>query len=227
MSDISIVFYTANVIPESFANKIRDNLLKVKRDAPLISVSHKPMDFGTNIVVDFKRHHLNIYRQALIGAKAATTKYIALAEDDILYSEDHFKYRPKSGVFAYNMSVWTTYTWSNPPMFSYKDRRNLSMLISERDLFINAMNERFEKHPDDDNINLGHWAEPGKYEGPGHLNVRENLTEKFYTDVPNIAFSHETALSYNNLGKRKKLGYLKAIEIPYWGRAEELIKIYG
>jgi hypothetical protein len=39
---------------------------------------------------DIGRSHLNIYRQILEGCKAATTKYVAMAEDDILYSESHF-----------------------------------------------------------------------------------------------------------------------------------------
>ena len=228
MSDITAVYYTASFINERFANKVRAQILKAIGDIPLISVSQKPLDFGENICIgDIGRKHLNIYKQALIGAKAAKTKYIALVEDDILYSPDHFmSHRPPSGVFAYNSSQWGIYTWTKPPVFSYKGRRNLYSMISERDLFIEAMEERFKKWPDEDKIPLEHWAEPGKYEGKGHLGVTERPSQLFNTVISNVAFSHEEALSYLNLGNRKKLGDIRAYEIPYWGRAEDVVKLF-
>lgn len=222
--DLSVVYYTANVAPNGFTEVVRKLILDVASDIPIISVSHEPLDFGKNIVVDLPRHHLSIYRQALIGARAAKTKYIALCEDDVLYSSEHFKYRPSPGRFAYNLGHWGIYTWREP-LFSWKGRRNLAHLICERDLFIEAMEERFARHPENEAVDLRLWAEPGKYERQLGVTVRE--TETFYTNPPNIVFSHETALSYGGLGKRKRLGELRATEIPYWGRAEEVIKIYG
>lgn len=224
MSDLTIVYYTANVIPEGFARKTQFQLLKAAGSTPIISVSHKPINFGNNIVADLPRHHLSIYRQALIGAKAATTKYVTLCEDDVLYSPEHFKHRPRPGKFAYNLAYWNIYTWSNPPIFSWKGRRNLGQLTCERDLFIRAIEERFLRWPDDSKVDLGIWAEPGKYERQLDVSVRE--TEEFWTSPPNIVFSHETALSYQNLGRRKRLGELRATELPDWGRAEEVRSLY-
>lgn len=222
--DLTVIFYTANVAPIKFAEKIRDQLWKARGELPIISVSQKPMRFGQNICVgQTGRSHLNIYRQALIGAKAAETKYIALCEDDVLYSPEHFKFRSHARVFAYNMNVWSLYTWDKP-IFSYKDRRNLSGLICEKDLFIEAMEERFARWPDDSKINIANWSEPGKYEG--NLDVSDRETEKFYTDIPNIAFSHPTALSFQNLGKRKRLGQLRCTALEYWGNAEDIAKMY-
>lgn len=224
MNDITAIFYTANNVPQVFGNKLREVLLKSLNGIPLISVSQEPMDFGTNICIGkIGRSHINIYRQALMGAKEAKTKYIALTEDDILYGPEHFTYRPNNGIFAYNMSVWSIYTW-NDKVFSYKDRRNLHALVCERDLFIEAMEERFKKHPIDEKINLSVWAEPGKYESQLGVTVRN--TELFYTDIPNIAFSHPTALGYLNLGERKRLGNLKVTALPYWGTIEEIKKLY-
>lgn len=224
MSDLTAVFYTCNEIPETFASKVREQLLKSIGDIPLISISHKPINFGTNYVVDLPRSHFSIYRQALLGAKAATTKYIACVEDDTAYAKEHFDHIPSPGKFAYNMSVWSLYSWSKPALFSYKDRRNLSGLICERDLFIEAMEERFSRWPDDSKTNKDIFGEPGKYER--QLGVQVRLTEEFYSDVPNIMFSHETALSFQGLGKRKKLGHLRALEIPVWGRAETMMQWY-
>ena len=227
MPNLSVVYFTANVISDYFAKNTQKQLLKAIGDLPLISVSKKPMDFGQNICVgDTPRSHFNIYRQALIGAKAAGTKYIALAEDDVLYSSEHFNYRSSPGKFAYNLNVWSIFTWSDPPMFSHKGtvRRCLHALICERDLFIEAMEERFTKHPDDSKTKKDVWGEPGKYERQLGVTVRE--TEDFYANPPNIVFSHETALAYEGLGKRKRIGEYRAIEIPYWGRAEDIVKLY-
>lgn len=226
MKDLTIVYITANVIKPEFAKSIRRNLLKAVGKTPIVSVSKEPINFGDNIVFLQPRHHVNIYRCALEGAKVAQTKYIAIAEDDILYSPQHFKHRPTDQTFAYNLACWGIYTWVDPPIFSHKfvGRRNHGTLICERDLYIEAMNERFAKYPDISEINLALWSEPGKYEK--QLGVTERASETFYTDIPNIMFSHPEGLSYDGLGKRKRLGELKANEIPYWGRAEKVIKIY-
>jgi hypothetical protein len=233
VSDLTVVFITANVVPEEFAYAVEQQLIEATsvsaahngRYAPIISVSKKPMQFGENICVgDTPRSHLNIYRQALIGAKAAKTNYIAIAEDDVLYSPEHFKHRSQPGKFAYNLAYWNIYTWSKPAVFSWKGRRNLGQLICERDLFIRVIEERFLRWPDDSKINLGLWAEPGKYER--QLDVSVQQTEEFWTSPPNVVFSHETALSYENLGHRKRLGELRATELPDWGQAEAVRSLY-
>jgi len=217
MDDLTVIYYTADFIPPKFAWIVQNQILTAIGNTNIIQL-HQPKDLP--------RNHLQIYKNALEGAKRATTKYIALCEDDVLYHSDHFKFRPKDGHFGYNMNVWSIFTWVKPAIFNYKGRINLSGLICERDLFIEAMEERFAKFPDESKINLGHWGEPGKYEGPNHLGVTERKIEMFNSDMPNVAFSHETALSYENLGNRKKMGQPRALEIPYWGKAEEVIKFY-
>lgn len=222
MSDLTLIYYTANVIPDNFAKKVRQTLRDATDDY-IISVSKRPIDFGENIVVSTPRSHISIYRDALVGVRAAKTKYVALCEDDVLYSPAHFKHRPTDGVFAYNMSAWNVHPWEN--VFHHKagGRINLNSLICERDLFIEAMEERFAKYPDGTDPAV--WAEPGKYEK--NIGVTIRPTEAFYSNPPNIIFYHDTALSYEHLAKRKKLGEFRANEIPYWGRAEEIIKEYS
>jgi len=227
INNITIIYYTANKISEFFARNTQRQLLKAAGDFPIVSVSQQPMNFGkANLVVgDIGQSYINIYKQALIGAKYAKTKYIALAEDDILYSPDHFhSHTPSPGVFAYNMNVWAIYTWSKPPVFSYKDRRNLYSLICERELFIEAMQERFALYPDTNMIPLRNWSEPGKYED--NLGVTVRKSEKFFSRTPNVAFSHEKAVSFGHLGTRKKLGKNRTQLLEYWGLADNIMKLY-
>lgn len=222
--DLTIIYYTANEIPEHFAHRVRETLKSASKGIPIITMSKQPTDFGTNLVTTSPRSHVGIYRDCLIGAKAAKTKYIAFCEDDTFYVKEHFEYRPTHNKFGYNISCWSIFTWSDPPIFSYKGRRNMSGLICERELFIEAMAERFKRWPDEEKIDRATWAEPGKYESQIDVTVRE--TEEFYTNPPNVMFTHEAGLSFHTIGKRKRLGELRALEIPYWGRADKMTQFY-
>jgi len=222
-NDLTICYYTAKYIPNKFGKLVLEKIKDIIGEGGLF------IGFFQN--KETPRFHLQIYKNALECAKQAKTKYIAFAEDDVLYTKEHFKYRPSPGKFGYNKSVWSIYTWVDPPVFSWKDRRNMYSLICERDLFISAIEERFAKYTDEKQKELGEdwfikfWAEPGKYENL--LGVTRQKTEDFYTEPPLIAFSHETALSFRGLGKRKKIGHLRSYEVPYWGKASDIIKLYG
>ena len=103
MTDCTILFYTANLISENFASKVREHLLESCNGTPIISVSHKPMDFGKNIcVTGLEVSAYSVYRQILIGAKEAKTKYVSCCEDDALYVPEHFEHRPSDDTFYYN-----------------------------------------------------------------------------------------------------------------------------
>ncbi|KKU03350.1 MAG: hypothetical protein UX88_C0039G0006 [Candidatus Woesebacteria bacterium GW2011_GWC2_47_16] len=237
MKDLTVIYYTSNYLDTHnpyFLENTKKQLLKAIDDLPLISVSQKPIAFGQNICVgDIGRSHLNLYGQILTGAKAAKTKYVAMAEDDILYSYEHFHaYLPDKDRFAYDMNKWSIFTWTRPPLFSFRNNRKVvNSLISPRDMLVEALEERFarveklkqEGQKEEDIIH--HWGDPGRYEDKLGVTVRE--TEEFYSGVPNIVFSHPEAFGYLSRGTRKKLGDIKAIEIPYWGRAEDVLKLYS
>jgi hypothetical protein len=163
----------------------------------------------------------------LAGAKLAETPYIGFAEDDTLYCAAHWTtFRPALTEFAFDMHRWSLYTWSEPPLYSYKDRRSNSTLIAPRELFIAAIKERFAKHPDDATTDLRIWGEPGRYEKL--LGVKEHKTVAFFAPQACVTFSHPDAIGYAIQGERKKLGDLRADSIPAWGRADQLRRdFYG
>lgn len=214
-SDLTAVFYSANHISTDFYENTHKQLLEALGDTPLVKVILKD---------PAKRSHFQIYRQALEGAKLANTEYIALCEDDELYSPEHFKYRPRSKPFAYNLAYWGIYTWQDPSIYNYKGRRNLGNLICNRTAFIEAMEERFTKHPNPPDSLKDFWAEPSKYERQLGVSIRE--AEDFYTNPPNIKFSHQTELSFAGLGTRKRAGELRATSIPYWGDVSKIRAFY-
>jgi len=222
---LTIIFYTANHISDYFMGNVIKQLKKSAGDIPIISVSQKPMRLGDNYCIgDIGRSVFNIYTQVLMGAQKAKTKYIATTEDDVLYPPEHFDYRPKDDVFAYDTAKWGIYTWSKPPIFSYKERRNMTSLICNRKALIRTLEERFVKYPNPNNIDTRVWGEPGRYEK--HLGITEVKSERFEANVPHIMFSTQKALSWEGLGNRKKHGVIRAYDIPFWGRADDIIQLY-
>jgi hypothetical protein len=222
--DVTVVYYTANVLSEPFVSNTKKKLLEAIGDLPLISVSKKPMDFGQNICVgDTPRNTIWAWRQALIGAKAAKTKYIALAEDDVFYSAEHFtRFTPPPDTFYYNATVWSLYTWTEP-IFSWHGRRVMHSLLCERNLFIETMDELFAKYPNDDDLPLKWLGEPGRYEE--RLGTTPRKSEMFMTVIPNIVVSHPEAIGFESLGTRKRHHRLRATALSYWGSAEDVLKL--
>ena len=224
--DITIIYYTANYISDWFYRHTINTLLEAIQDYPLITVSQKPMDLGENICVgNIGRSHLNIYRQILLGAKAARTRYVALAEDDILYPPSHFRIRPTSdAVFNYDVNKWSLYTWHRPPIFSRLDNTVVHQLISNRDYLVDDLEERFRRWPDESKLNLSHWKDPGRREN--RLGMTERKIERSWAEEPTIAFSHEDAFGYLSRGRNKAHGKEQAVYLEPWGSAEDVLKMY-
>lgn len=217
MSDlITAVYYTANEAPKKFVTTTMIQLKEALGGIPLIIIIKDPLT---------TRSQANIYRQALQGARQATTKYIACCEDDVLYSPEHFKFRPKDGHWGYNMNAWSLFTWGEP-VFTQKTcgRRNLNGLICDRQMFIDHLEERFRLWPDDSKIDINIFGEPGKYDN--QLGTTPYASENFYINPPNIVFSHQANLQFVGLGTRKGRGQIRATEIPFWGRADKIRAYY-
>lgn len=221
-NDLTVVYLTANEHPESFTKYQQQVLREAIGDYPLISVSREPIDFGQNVLDTGKKSHINMYRQLLRAAKLATTPFIATAESDVLYSREHFTfYRPELDTFAYDMSRWLLFTWK--PIYSLKQRISNCTLIAPREALIEALEERFERYPGD-TMPPHFVSEVGRhiYERQMGVTLRKNTW--VYADVPSVQFNHPNGT--DSTGRRKKLGEIKALDIPVWGRAEELAKKY-
>lgn len=249
-NDLTIVYYSCNHLNSEntiFLKNTERQLVKAVGDLPIIVVSHEPIerfegyegDF-TNIVagVDYQlykegRHHLNIYKQLLEGARIAQTPFVAMAEDDILYSFEHFHSKlPPLDVFLYDMNKLSLFTWTKPPMYSFRhNRKVVNSLISPTKMLVDAMDERFKQleklkslGKSEDRI-IKVWGDPGRYED--YLGVTIRKTDEFMSTNPSIVFTHPKAYGYEfNHGKKKRLGDLRIIEVPYWGRAEDVLKSY-
>ncbi len=220
-SDITIIMLTANRVPKKWAEFHKEKLVEAAGAVPIIAISREPLDWGTNLLDTEPYTISNIYFQLLRGAKEATTDFIAVAEDDTLYPKEHFEYRPPEDTFAYNMNRFGLFTWGRPTYF-WKNRISNSTLISPRKLAIAALEERFAKYPK---------GTPGGFTGElGRNNIEDKLrltrrkSTWFSTETSVVRVDHELGIDRLSRTHRKGMGILRAYDIPYWGKAEDIIK---
>lgn len=216
----------------------RQKLLEVIGDYPLITFSRLPMDLpGIQFRQSEEQSHDKIYKLMLEGAKLATTDYIAMVEDDMLYSKEHFELRPPDlQTFGYNWNRWSLFTFGEPT-FSFKRRYCNGCSILPRLELIAALEERFAKWP-----SVPHYlnGELGFAKVEKNLGVTVRKSTELYSKVPVVQIHHEygtpgigippsqigpgDTLDLEKRKTRKMMGRIRAYEIPHWGRSEELVK---
>jgi hypothetical protein len=222
MKDLTVIYLTINKLPQKWTNYHLNVLKEAIGNCPVISISRIPIDFGTNIIQEPSENKSNIFRQMLKGAMLAKTDFVAIAEDDVLYPKEHFKLRPKLNEFGYNMHRWWLHTWDEP-VYSMKRTLVNSTLIAPRKLLIEALQERFDKYPDGKNPEMaGELGKSDRKLGVTIRNVRE-----LYSNVGVVQFDHDYFYGNDVEGAierrhTKRPKPIKAIEIPKWGKAEDL-----
>lgn len=231
MTDLTILYYTANRISEHFAETVRAELLMATAEwntlVPIISISHAPLDFGFNICVGAQPPSIwQVYRNILTGARAATTPYVACCEDDSLYSPEHFQYRPARDTFAYNRNRWVITRRladnqkSREAFYYHRERTQMAQCVAPRQLLIDTLEERFAKYPKPVPHEVAKktgWGEPGRYER--NLGLTKRQLEIFRTTAPNVTFNHGESL----MGRRRvNPDDVIKNDLAPWGNATEL-----
>ena len=233
MNDLTIIYYTANNNSDYFMANTQKNLLKAVGDTPIISVSFKPTVIGNNCknicIGEQPRSNYMIYKQVLIGAKKAKTKYVAMAEDDMLYHSSHFNHRPTDDeTFSYNINKWSIFSWIDPPFFSYRINKLMNSLITTKKALIKTLEERYAKYPNLKKIPHNiykYYCEPGRFEN--QIGITPLKSGEYRSKYPNVMFSTSEALGFQELGVKKAHSKIRADKIDYWGSAEETLKLYG
>lgn len=237
MTDLTLLYYTANRIGDHFAHEVLMALLSGALEVtenpfdyhyyPIVSVSHKPIDVGRNICVGEKPPSIwQVYQNILLGAKAAKTPFIACCEDDTLYAPSHFSYRPALDTFAYDLSRWVITRDLAPDgksriaKFYWRERHQMAMCIAPRDLLVETLEERFAKYPEPvehETAKKTGWGEPGRYEK--NLGLTRRKMEYFRAAGPSVTFNHSESL----MGRRRvNPTDIICQDLPPWGNATEL-----
>ncbi len=221
-SDLTIIMLTANRVPEAWAGFHKEKLLEAAGGLPIITISRVPLNWGVNLLDTEVYKPSNIYFQLLRGAKQSETDFIAIAEDDTLYPYEHFHtYRPPQDTFAYNQNRFGIFTWGTPTYF-WRDRISNSTLIAPRKLAIEALEERFKKYPN--GTHSGVTGELGRVNIDDKLGLTRRKSTWFSTEISVVRLDHELGIDRLAMTRRKRMGILRAYDIPYWGKASELTK---
>jgi hypothetical protein len=240
----TIIYITNNVLDKDIAEVCQKYLIIAAKNNPIISVSQKPMNLGFNINVgDIGSSWLNIYKQQLIGLKEARTEFVAIAEHDVLYTEDHFNWIPPTNdTFYYNSNCCLVEWNGNHPelngMYSRwtKSRKALSQLICDRKLLIHSIEERMVLFEGGIRV-LRKLGEPGAFPpeivkaarlatsgSSCHLSrlLEKHLStfksDMFTTKKSNLDIRH----SNNFTGPRR--GNSRTFELPYWGEFKHIMR---
>jgi len=230
-ADFTVLYISACQMPKRWTEFQVAHLLKACGDAPILSITRQPMALGTNIPQEGPHCYWTIYMSMLRGAELAKTPFVAMAEDDVLYTWEHYhQFRPPMNAVSYDRSRWSLFTWDPNPIFCLRQRLNNSTLIAPRDLLVKVLTDRKNRWPD---------GRPDAVVGEvGRPIIERNLKEphtemvEWYCTNPVIQLNHPTGTDKGSSVRAdgrhmvKKHGQIKAVEIPYWGKAADIVRIY-
>lgn len=227
MNDLTIIYYTMNKTPEHWRKFHMAHLKRAIGNTPVISISREPIDFGVNFIDKEKPCYANIYRQLLIASKMAKTKYIATAEDDCLYSKQHYReFRPKDNEFSYNHARWSVFAWEGEnAIYCLRQRVSNCSLIAPKELLIEALEERFKRYEGQE-IPNSLMGECGRHKLERKMGITLRNMKLWWSTCPIIHLNHKEGTDGRQVAMRKLHGELKATEIPYWGKASDIALEY-
>lgn len=211
----TILYYSSNRENWSFEKKVIDNLLSVKGDLPIISVTHKPIKLGKNICVgDVGVSGYNMFRQVLIGCKEANTDYIISAEADCLYPPDYFTFCPEKIDVCYRNSN----LYVMPDMrayFFYKEEGATHAQIVGRKFYIETLEALFGD---------GQMWSLEEKNFPKESHHQEDVFTKieyYRTENPVVQIKTHRGMRYYTHSDRTPI-----ISLPYWGEGKAFRKYY-
>lgn len=190
-----IVYTTHNQLDEVLAKAVRKQIKKACGPIPIISVSQKPLDFGTNICVGEKPLvYQSAYEQLLTGLEAAPPESIVyVCEHDVFYHPSHFAFLPESREHAYFNTARYHFTIDSSWFLPARGKRALSQCVAYREMLIEHCKGRIAK-----------W-EAGE---PTRMKIR---FYNFESARPNVDIRHGENLTPDGDYKRN---YRKGIKQP-------------
>jgi hypothetical protein len=219
MSEMTVIYYTHNHEFPDFEWKIQCTIMDEKGDLPIISVSQKPISFGENICIGVQgANSLNTWRQVQIGTKAAKTRFVCLAESDILHHSSYFSFEPEKDDIFYVAKRFYILFAGRGKNRSYflKDPSDTNLIVG-RDYLLQRLDYYLEGRPQ--------WQKESDYEHnafPDHRLFSE-IGHRVLVDfqVPTVTFKTDQGMHRKSPHHR---GGVRTL--PYWGDCKELYMRY-
>lgn len=220
MNDITIIYCSSNKEKPEFEQRIRDNILKYCGDIPIVSVTQKPIDFGTNICVgeDVGVSGFNFFRQSLIACQNAKTPFVLSCEADCLYPPDYFKFIPPRLDKCYRNSNLYVMP-QHRALFWKKEEGATHAQIVGREFYIQRLEHLFEGEPMWDATQKNFPKE--KFHNKKEDVFRLEQKESYETENPVVQIKTSQSMRhYTNSDRQDRT------ELPFWGTAQDFRKKY-
>lgn len=200
-----ILYYSHNIIDGTPLNNLCRQLL-LATGIPIVSVTHKPIELGENIVVDLPPGKQAFYKQISIGLEACNADVIYFCEHDCLYHPSHFELLPNPYPIMFNRNQYRCRIYG---AYKTTDRDHfMSALIGRREVLVDRMRKKqgfvMKEHIDDLHL-----------EGPlpildiRHKNCATNLYFRSWKDCLQRPMWMKRKIVHN---------------LPYWGNVYKLRK---
>jgi hypothetical protein len=207
------IFYTNNILDDKIFNTVLDRLKELTVGMEVVSVSHKPVDFGRNIVVDLPSGKRSIVEQINIGLQASTADVVYLVEHDVLYHPSHFKFIPKGKEdFCYNTNVWQLDVETGKALF--RKSKRTSQLVVYREALLGYF-EIFLEHIKKRGYRNRFGIAPLTHANCG---VEKYHLKVFKSEYPNIDIRHK-----DNFTNFVRTDEVLVDEVPGWGKTKDII----
>lgn len=223
-----IVYYTDNRCEERIAQVVRAQLRMCARihDLDIVSVSHYPIDFGRNIVVDLESSVLSMFKQNLIGLHSSRADVVFFCEHDVLYHPSHFELLPYRDAYYFNTNVWTVDARNGEALYyehKCPGRMMVSGLFGDRMVLLDHYRRRVPR-VEEDGWHRHMGFEPGKPLPRGFDDVPRKCLRSTH---PNIDIKHTTnitparfRLSQYRCREEIKDSWVISDRVPGWGETQ-------
>ena len=227
---MDIIYITDNCLDDHIFKRCQDYLIDASNGKKIISISQKKIDFGDNFCIgEIGRSYLSIEKQILKGIEQSKSKWVAIAEHDVIYSKEHFNFKPpNSKRFWYNKNFY--YLQYSTGEFARRNRKILSQLICSRKLLLMATKIKIKILSNKDwfKYSLG---EPGVASYFRTICKAKNnelkrlvksyvlnfSSEEFKTKTPNIDIRHGNNFSGGRTARRRFK------HIKPWGKMKDIL----
>ena len=210
---ITVIYYSSNREDPEFERRIQKRLWKTKGSLQLISVTQKPMNFGINICVgDVGVSNQNVGRQIHIGAEAARTSFVIMAEADCIYPKEYFSFVPPRADIAYRYdNLWIL--WKKGGPFKRKIYSECGQTLGREYAIASLKNYCVGRGQWRADIEHGREVPPSPYSG--------GVVNTYQTNIPIINIKTDE-------GQHKWTRTMDNVEpldsLPFWGSADEIRK---
>ena len=210
MKNFEIVYYSCNTHLPEIDELCRRELSK--SNLPIISVSlNKDLEFGdVRIKINGERSPLMLHKQVALGLSVSTSKYVFLAESDVLYHSSHFKFIPPTDDKYYiNINLWKM-RWKDGFCVRTDNSQQISGTVANRRLLLEFFLKRIEE--------IENNGFDRHYEPPASLRVN------YQSEFPNVCIRHDNNLTvskwspddYRNEKYSKGWKESTIKDLPYW-----------